>query len=133
MKRIEMSKLADSKYRPTEFPPSMVEPDQSLSIQEIMLNVARTGQTGLPSGAEAVYDDTDQNNDDGDFNDPTLDVGLDKLEALQYQYDVNGKWKQSIANVQRRNERLELLRRRKAPLPQPLNVTETSRNEESSN
>lgn len=117
MKKSEQSKIAESLYVPSEYGASIVEPNQSLSIQEIIRNVSQTGQTGLATGVAAEYDDNDQNNDDGDFDDPTLDQGLDKLDALNLLYKQQGKYDNSVRGVIKRNEerlaRLSYLRKRK--------------------
>lgn len=58
------------------------EPDQSLTIEQILRNVATTGITGLPRPIIAVYDDEDNN----DFDDATIQPefdGLDALDALE--------------------------------------------------
>ena len=89
MKKIEQSLKAEEYVDLTEFPPSIVEPNQSLSIQEIIRNVTQTGQTGLATGLAAEYDDDDQNNDGGDFDDPTLNLDFDRLDALNELYNQN--------------------------------------------
>ena len=54
------------------------EPDQSLSIEQILKNVATTGVTGLPRPIEAVYDSEDNE----DFDDCTIQPEFDNLDAL---------------------------------------------------
>lgn len=75
----------DSKVRKyTSFTPAKrfhinhAEPDQSLSIEEILRNVATTGVTGLPRPITAVYDDDDNN----DFGDESIQPEFDNLDAL---------------------------------------------------
>lgn len=104
MKKSEQSKIADSLFVPSEYGPSIVEPNQSLSIQEIIRNVSQTGQTGLASGIAAEYDDDDQYNDGGDFDDITLNQDLDRLDAMNYLYKQQGKHDNSVRGIIRRNE-----------------------------
>lgn len=104
MKKSEQSKIAEALFVPSVYGPSMVEPNQSLSIQEIIRNVSQTGQTGLASGIAAEYDDPDQNNDGGDFDDPTLQQDLDKLDAMNILYKQQSKYDHSVRGVIRRNE-----------------------------
>ena len=58
---------------------SMTEPDQSLSIQQILKRVSEGKTTGLLDQSTLEYDDPDDN----DFEDPTLQPGFDKLDMLQ--------------------------------------------------
>lgn len=104
MKKSEQSKIAESLFVPSVYGPSMVEPNQSLSIQEIIRNVSQTGQTGLASGIAAEYDDEDQNNDGGDFDDPTLQQDFDKLDAMNLLYKHQVKFDNSVRGIIRRNE-----------------------------
>lgn len=68
----------------TSFTPTIVEhvnfaePDQSLSIEQILRNVATTGVTGLPRPISAVYDD-DNNND---YEDESIQPEFDQFDAL---------------------------------------------------
>jgi len=63
-----------------EFGPSKTQPDEALSIQQILDRVSRGLTTGLgASVSDADYDDP---NDD-DFDDPTLQPGFDRLDALE--------------------------------------------------
>ena len=68
----------------TFFTPTIVEhvnsaePDQSLSIEQILRNVATTGVTGLPRPISAVYDD-DNNND---YEDESIQPEFDQFDAL---------------------------------------------------
>ncbi|MBQ3410776.1 MAG: hypothetical protein IJH30_03390 [Bacillus sp. (in: Bacteria)] len=126
MKKIEQSLLAEERVKLTEFPPSIVEPNQSLSIQEIIRNVTQTGQTGLATGLAAEYDDDDQNNDDGDFDDPTLSQEFDRLDALNELYKGQHKYDSSVKGLIKRNkERLARLREiRKPRRPGPLDNNE---------
>lgn len=126
MKKTEQSKLAEELVKLTEFPPSIVEPNQSLSIQEIIRNVTQTGQTGLATGLAAEYDDDDQNNDDGDFDDPTLNQEFDRLDALNELYKGQHKYDSSVKGlIQRNKERLARLREiRKPRRPAPLDNNE---------
>lgn len=59
--------------------PSMTEPDQSLSIQQILKRVSEGKTTGLLDQSTLEYDDPTDN----DFDDPTLQPGFDKLDMLQ--------------------------------------------------
>lgn len=104
MKKSEQSKIAESQFVPSVYGPSIVEPNQSLSIQEIIRNVSQTGQTGLASGIAAEYDDDDQYNDGGDFDDITLNQDLDRLDAMNYLYKQQGKHDNSVRGIIRRNE-----------------------------
>ncbi len=68
----------------TDFVPTIVEhvnssePDQSLSIEQILRNVATTGVTGLPRPISAVYDDEDNN----DYEDESIQPEFDQFDAL---------------------------------------------------
>lgn len=126
MKKIEQSLQAEERVKLTEFPPSIVEPNQSLSIQEIIRNVTQTGQTGLATGLAAEYDDDDQNNDGGDFDDPTLNPEFDRLDALNELYKGQHKYDSSVKGLIKRNkERLARLREiRKPRRPAPLDNNE---------
>lgn len=76
----KFSDYLEGKYIKLEvYPPSVTEPDASLSIEQIMINVARTGTTGLPTGPVAEYDDEE----DEDYNDITINHP-DKVEAQDY-------------------------------------------------
>lgn len=111
MKKTEQSKLAEERVKLTEFPPSIVESNQSLSMQEIIRNVTQTGQTGLATGLAAEYDDPDQNDDGGDFDDPTLNQEFDRLDALNELYKGQSKYDSSVKGLIKRNkERLARLR-----------------------
>ena len=111
MKKTEQSKLAEERVKMTVIPPSIVEPNQSLSIQEIIRNVTQTGQTGLATGLAAEYDDPDQNDDSGDFEDPTLNQEFDRLDALNELYKGQSKYDSSVKGLIKRNkERLARLR-----------------------
>lgn len=63
-----------------EFGPSMTQPDEALSIEQILARVSHGLTTGL--GASVSDDDYDDPNDE-DFDDPTLQPGFDKLDALE--------------------------------------------------
>lgn len=63
-----------------EFGPSMTQPDEALTIEEILNRVSHGLTTGI--GASVSDDDYDDPNDD-DFDDPTLQPGFDKLDALE--------------------------------------------------
>lgn len=58
---------------------SMTEPDQSLSIQQILKRVSEGKTTGLLDQSALEFDDPNDN----DFDDPTLQPGFDKLDMLQ--------------------------------------------------
>lgn len=65
-----------------DFGPSITQPDESLTIQEILLRVQRGLTTGVgPSLREEDYD----SEDDHDWEDPTRQPGFDRLDALEYQ------------------------------------------------
>lgn len=57
---------------------NIAEPDQSLSIEQILRNVATTGVTGLPRPITAVYDD--ESNDD--YEDESIQPEFDTFDAL---------------------------------------------------
>lgn len=64
-----------------EWKPSLTQPDESLSIRQILARVANGYTTGLDQFAgNGEYDDEDNN----DFDDPTLDPEFDKLDALAF-------------------------------------------------
>lgn len=68
----------------TSFTPTIVEhvniaePDQSLTIEQILRNVATTGVTGLPRPITAVYDDESNN----DYEDESIQPEFDQFDAL---------------------------------------------------
>lgn len=65
-----------------DFGPSMTQPDESLTIQQILLRV----QNGLTTGVGASLNDADYDDeDDHDWEDPTRQPGFDRLDALEYQ------------------------------------------------
>lgn len=59
--------------------PSVTEPDQSLTIQEILRRVSEGKTTGLTDLPSECFDD----DDDNDFDDPTIQPGFDKLDMAQ--------------------------------------------------
>ena len=61
-----------------EWEPSVTQPDETLSIREILHRVSQGMTTGI---GDQVPGDYDEDNDD-DFGDPTLDPEFDKLDAL---------------------------------------------------
>lgn len=63
-----------------DFGPSITQPDEALSIQQILDRVSRGLTTGL--GASVSDEDYDDD-DDEDFDAPHLQPGFDKLDALQ--------------------------------------------------
>lgn len=64
-----------------DFGPSITQPDESLTIQEILIRVQQGLTTGVgPSLRDADYDDED----DHDWEDPSRQPGFDKLDALEY-------------------------------------------------
>lgn len=60
-----------------EWDPSVTQPDETLSIREILHRVSQGMTTGL-GDQPGAYDDEE----DEDFGDPTLDPEFDKLDAL---------------------------------------------------
>lgn len=58
---------------------SLTEPDQAMSIQQILDRVSKGLTTGLNDLPVGSFDD----DDDNDFDDPTLQPGFDKLDMLQ--------------------------------------------------
>ena len=58
---------------------SITEPDQAMSIQQILDRVSKGLTTGLSDLPPGSFDD----DDDNDFDDPTLQPGFDKLDMLQ--------------------------------------------------
>lgn len=64
-----------------EWKPSVTQPDESLSIRQILARVAHGMTTGLDQFAGSGEYDEDDNED---FDDPTLDPEFDKLDALAY-------------------------------------------------
>lgn len=58
---------------------SMTEPDQSISIQQILKRVSEGKTTGLLDQSQLEFDDENDN----DFDDPTIQPGFDKLDMLQ--------------------------------------------------
>ena len=65
-----------------DFGPSCTQPDESLTIQEILVRVSQ----GLTTGVGASLNDADYDDeDDHDWEDPTRQPGFDRLDALEYQ------------------------------------------------
>lgn len=58
--------------------PSVTQPDESLSVREILYRVSQGLTTGIPDGPDPEFDD----DNDEDFQDPTLDPEFDTLDAL---------------------------------------------------
>lgn len=58
--------------------PSVTQPDETLSIREILHRVSQGMTTGLGDQNLGDYDA----DEDDDFGDPTLDPEFDKLDAL---------------------------------------------------
>lgn len=63
----------------TEIKPGLTEPDQTLSIQQILDRVQKGLTTGLSDLPQGEYD----SDDDDDFDDPTIQPGFDKLDMAQ--------------------------------------------------
>lgn len=59
---------------------SITQPDESLSIREILHRVSQGLTTGLGDTPFGEYDDEN----DEDFDDPTLDPEFDRLDALAH-------------------------------------------------
>lgn len=59
---------------------SITQPDESLSIREILHRVSKGLTTGLGDTPFGEYDDEN----DEDFDDPTLDPEFDRLDALAH-------------------------------------------------
>lgn len=79
MKFINVYSLNPDRVKCMEPGVSITQPDEALSIQEILVRVSKGLTTGVgASSSDADYDDP---NDD-DFDDPTLQPGFDKLDAL---------------------------------------------------
>lgn len=99
----KFSDYLENKYIRLEvYPPSETEPDASLTIEEIMLNVARTGTTGLPTGPQAEYDDEE----DEDYDDITINHP-DKVEAQDYllaHREKSRKIVKTLENFERRSK-----------------------------
>lgn len=68
-------------HNSTDMGVSVTQPNDSLTIQQILVRVSQGLTTGV--GASTSDSDYDDPNDD-DFEDPTLDPEFDKLEALSY-------------------------------------------------
>lgn len=82
MKLINVCNIAEDRVKCLEqTEPSVTQPDEALTIQQILARVQAGLTTGV--GASLREDDYDDPNDD-DFDDPTLQPGFDKLDALQY-------------------------------------------------
>lgn len=71
---ITMVRVSDNK----EWEPSVTQPDESMTIREILHRVSQGMTTGLADNPNLEYD---EENDD-DFGDPSLDPEFDKLDAL---------------------------------------------------
>ena len=65
-----------------DFGPSVTQPDESLTIQQILVRVSQGLTTGVGESQRAEdYDDEG----DHDWDDPTRQPGFDRLDALEYQ------------------------------------------------
>lgn len=64
-----------------DFGPSATQPDESLTIQQILVRVSQ----GLTTGVGESKNDIDYDSeDDHDWDNPTLQPGFDTLDALEY-------------------------------------------------
>ena len=81
MKLLNVCDLSEDRVKCLEqTEPSVTQPDEALTIQQILARVQAGLTTGV--GASVREDDYDDPSDD-DFDDPTLQPGFDKLDALQ--------------------------------------------------
>lgn len=64
-----------------DYGPSVTQPDESLTIQQILVRVSQGLTTGV---GESKQDFDYDEEDDHDWDDPTLQPGFDKLDALEY-------------------------------------------------
>lgn len=79
MKFINVYSLDDDRVKCHEPGVSITQPDEALTIQEILMRVSKGLTTGVgASSSDADYDDPN----DEDFDDPTIQPGFDKLDAL---------------------------------------------------
>lgn len=80
MKYVSMYNLGSKKLDPPtkRWKPSITQPDEALTIQQILDRVQHGLTTGI-GGYPLEYDD----DSDDDFDDPTLQPGFDKLDALE--------------------------------------------------
>ena len=65
-----------------DFGPSVTQPDESLTIQQILVRVSQGLTTGV---GESLRDEDYDGEDDHDWDDPTRQPGFDRLDALEYQ------------------------------------------------
>lgn len=70
-----------------DWDPSLTEPEQSMSIQEILDRVSRGMTTGLSSPIAAEFDDEQ----DDDFDDPGLDSDFNELDARNEMHRLSGE------------------------------------------
>lgn len=68
---------------------SMTEPDQAMSIGSILQRV----QQGFTTGLHDFTTDYDQDDND-DYDDPTLDPDFNEMDAKQIQYEMNDEREQ---------------------------------------
>lgn len=91
----------DHKVIGIDFGPSVTEPDQSMSISQILARVQRGLTTGLHDYT-TDYDDEDNE----DYDDPTLDPDFNEMDAKQmkFEYDEQEKARKEELLQRRRRE-----------------------------
>lgn len=75
-------------FHKVDFGPSLTEPDQSLSINQILERVAQGFTTGLK---DYTVDYDEEDNDD--FEDPTLDSDFNEMDAINLKAEIDAERK----------------------------------------
>lgn len=75
-------------FHKVDFGPSLTEPDQSLSINQILARVAQGFTTGLKDYT-VEYDEDDNE----DFDDPTLDSDFNEMDAINLKAEIDAERK----------------------------------------
>lgn len=75
-------------FHKVDFGPSLTEPDQSLSINQILARVAQGFTTGLKDYT-VEYDEDDND----DFEDPTLDSDFNEMDAINLKAEIDAERK----------------------------------------
>lgn len=90
--------------------PSQTQPDQTLTLREILYNVSVGNSTGLDDfTGPGMYDEED----DFDFDDPTLDPDFNEMDAI----NVSSSLKEEIA-VKQAAQKAQQQSQASAPSPE---------------
>lgn len=102
MQFLNIYTLKKDRVKPITFDSSITQPDEALTIQQILDRVSRGLTTGV--GAPGADDYDDEN--DHDWDDPTIQPGFDKLDALEYTHsDKAHKLRKQVAQEEEEKQR----------------------------